>query len=352
MKGILLVLLLCCSHTWLLAQDKAAARALVKAGVALHDQGDFSGAIAKFDAALAADADNYLALAEKCNSLCFAQRYDECIALCEKTLQSHSDNGEIGVVYLAYANSLDHLKRGEEALAMYHRGQQADPDNHQMWYNEGVALAGMKRTEEAIPAFQKAVRLQPKHASSHNALARLEHARGNRVAAVMAYARFLVLEPEGQRATANLPMLEKALRGDVEQTGKNSVKITVDGSRLPAEGDTTTRENDFSAIELTMSLLSAADFEKKSKGAPHERFLEKFQLLCGMLEPTDPPKAGFYWEYYAPFFHAMKVDGHLETAVMLMYASTEEKAVRKWLDGHEREVKAFYVWCGNHSWPR
>lgn len=351
MKHILLLFLVALASPSI-AQDKEGARLLVRAGVKLHDAGDFNGAIAKYDEALAADKDNFLALAEKCNSLCYAQRYDECIALCKATLELYPSHDEIGLVYLAYANSLDHLKRGEEAIAMYHRGQEVDPHNHQLWYNEGVALAGMKRYEEAIPCFQKAVRLQPGHASSHNALARLESMKGGRIPAVLAFARFLTLEPEGARAGQNLPLLVKAMRGDVEKTGKNSVTVKVDGSRLPEEGDTTRRPDDFAAVELMLSLMSAMDLDKKNRNKPaHELFQEKFELLCGMLELGDPPRTGFYWEYYAPFFHAMKQDGELGTAVMLMHASTGDKAVTRWIEGHEREIKRFHVWCGNHEWP-
>ena len=353
MKQLLLLFCFFVSLTAAHAQDADGARALIREGVKLHDAGSFAEAIAKYDAALEKDKDNFLALAEKCNTLFSLQRYEESVKLSEYTIALHATNDQIGMVYLACGNSLDHLKRPEEALAMYRQGQKAEPTEHQMWYNEGVTLAGLARYDEAIISFQKAVTLKPKHASSHNALARMENLKGNRIPALMAFARFLVLEPEGPRAEANLPLMQKALRGNVEQTGKGNITISVDGSKMPEPGDSTKHPNDFSTAELMMSLMSAADYEKKNKNKPeHELFQEKFALFCGMLEPTDPPQPGFYWTYYAPFFRAMKTDEQLATAVMIMHASSGDKDVEKWIKAHDKEVKTFYVWAGNFEWPR
>ncbi len=352
MKHLLLLFCFSVGLVQASAQDPDGARTLTREGVKLHDAGSFTEAIAKYDAALEKDKDNFLTLAEKCNTLFSLQRYEESVKLSEYTIARHAANDQIGMVYLACGNSLDHLKRPEEALVMYRHGQEADPTEHQMWYNEGVTLAGLERYDEAILSFQKAVTLKPKHASSHNALARMENLKGNRIPALMAFARFLLLEPEGPRAEANLPLMHKVLRGNVEQTGKGNITISVDGSHMPEPGDSTKHLNDFSTAELMLSLMSAADLEKKNKGkGEHELFQANFGLFCGMLEPTDPPQRGFYWSYYAPFFRAMKKDEQLETAVMIMHASSGDKDVEKWVKAHEREVKTFYVWAGNFEWP-
>lgn len=51
------------------SQNKTAADDLVMEGIELHDNGDYKGAIAKYDKALAIDKDNLFALTEKAYSL-------------------------------------------------------------------------------------------------------------------------------------------------------------------------------------------------------------------------------------------------------------------------------------------
>jgi len=336
----------------LFAQDKETALQLVREGIELHDQRSYIQAIAKYDEALEADKDNFYALAEKCNTLCAAKRYEECVALSQGTLAIHGAHDGIGLVLLACANSLDHMGKPEEALTMYKRGQEAAPHDHQLWYNEGVTLSGLKRYEEALISFQRAAAIDPKHASSHNAIARLEAGRGERVPAVLAFARFLIVEPEGARAKANLPLLMQTMEGNVERTGKKNITIRVDASRLPAEGDTTRRVNDFTTQELMLALLTASDMDKKNKKkSPSERFTEKMDMLIGLLDNTDGKQSGFYWEHYVPFFQGLKENGHLHAATMVMQATSDDPDVSKWLRSNEPPVKALYAWCRNYAWP-
>ncbi|MBK8227940.1 MAG: tetratricopeptide repeat protein [Flavobacteriales bacterium] len=334
------------------AQDPATAHALVREGVVLHDDRSYIQAIAKYDAALEADKDNFLALAEKCHTLCTAQRFEECIALSDHTLAIHGANDQISMVLLAYANSLDHLGRAEEALIMYRRAQEASPEDHQLWYNEGVTLAGLKRYDEAVVSFQQSAMRNPEHASSHNGIARIEAGQGERVRAVLAFARFLILEPESGRAKANLELMKQTMEGNVERTGKKNITIRVDASRLPAEGDTARRVNDFTTAELMLAMLTAADMDKKNKKKePSELFSGKLDMLIGLLEDPEGKQSGFYWEYYVPFFRQLKQAGHLETAAMVMQATAEDEHVSKWIRSNEAAIKSLYAWCRAYEWP-
>ena len=100
------------------AQNKDEAQKLIDEGIVLHDKGDYTGAIDKYSKALEADKDNLLALSEKALSVSAAGNYDEAIKVCKYAISSHPDK-DLSNVYVSYANSLDHLKKTDEALKIF-----------------------------------------------------------------------------------------------------------------------------------------------------------------------------------------------------------------------------------------
>jgi Tfp pilus assembly protein PilF len=335
------------------AQDPEAAHALVYEGIGQLKNGDAKRAMATYDRALALDSNNFMAMAEQANALFQLKRYEESVALCERVFAIHGAHEDISIVYIAAANSLDHAGKPEEALRMYRRGQERDPGQYQLHYNEGVTLARMERLDEALDSFKRSGELEPRHASTQNALARLEAIASNRIPALLATARFLIIEPEGPRAEGNLPMLKDLLAGDVEKTGKGKITIRLDGSKLPAEGDTTVRADDFHTVELMIALLGALDFEKKNRKRPEvELFEEKFDRLCGMLGEMRAGNHGYYWELYVPYFAELKEKGHVTAAVRVMHASAKDSKNDKWLKANKESIDAFYKWSSGYEWER
>ena len=49
----------------------------------------------------------------------------------------------------------------DEAIASYDKALQLKPDDHQAWYNRGIALGNLGRLDEAIASFDKALQLKP-----------------------------------------------------------------------------------------------------------------------------------------------------------------------------------------------
>src|ERR1700680_3777011 len=58
-------------------------------------------------------------------------------------------------------NKLSDLKRFEEALAAYEQAIRLDPDDAAIYYNKSAALMDLKRYEEAVIALEQAIRLDP-----------------------------------------------------------------------------------------------------------------------------------------------------------------------------------------------
>lgn len=352
MKKTLLILLLPFLSSTLFGQNKEGAEKLVGEGIEFHDKGEFDKAVSKYNQALELDKDNLLALAEKALTLLSQTKYEEAVVCCEKAIETHSKDPQLNSVYVTYGNAYDGLKKTEESIGAYDEGIKLFPDYYQLYFNKGVSLIHMKNYEESLECFQKAVQLNPNHASSHNGIARIVNGEHKKVPAILAYCRFLSLEPTSKRAQENLSFLKELMKGSAEKTGKKSITITLDSGSL---GDTTAdgknKADNFSMAEMLLSMESAMDFDKKYKKETEvEQFIRKFGTLCSILSESKKDNSGFFWEYYAPYFIEMKEQKLVETFGYIAFATSDNAEVSKWLKEHKEEIGKFLDWSKGYAW--
>ena len=326
----------------LFSQNKTEAEKLVEEGVPYHDKGDYEGAINKYDKALELDKDNLYALAEKSFSLLSLKKYDETIENCKKAIEKHSNESLLKSVYVTYGNALDELKKTDKALEVYDDGLKMFPDYYQLYFNKGITYSSIKKDDEAIKCFQKAVILNPKHSSSYNAIARLEENKGNRVIAILSYCRFLIIEPQTSRSKENLIRLKDLLTQGVTKTGEKSINVNINSKDL--DGDTKkVKENNFNSTNLILSLSSALDYDDKNKDKTEiENFIRKFEVICSSLSETKKDNFGFYWDYLSPYFVELNNKKLLEPFAYIVFASSTEDYIKNWIKNDKTELDKFY----------
>ncbi|WP_305952718.1 tetratricopeptide repeat protein [Emticicia oligotrophica] len=335
-------------------QNKEAADKLCDEGIIYHDKGDYEGAIARYDQALELDKDNLYALGEKAFSLLSLQKHDEAIRICEKAISINPTDPIIKSVYVTYGNALDALKKTDQSIAVYDKGLVHFPEFYQLYFNKGVTLVSVKKYDDAMANFQNAVLCNPGHGSSHNAIARLSAMKEKDMHAILAFSRFLVVEPQSTRSQENIKFLLETMKFNVEQTGKKSVTINISESLF---SDTTATgaptEDSFATTELILMTEAALDYDKKLKKQTEvEKFLRKINTMCDSMKEVQAKNHGFFWEYYAPYFIEMKNKNHTETFAYIAFASTEDKDAAKWLESHDTEITAFYDWSKSFSWKK
>ncbi|MEY4925881.1 MAG: hypothetical protein RI894_317, partial [Bacteroidota bacterium] len=309
-------------------------------------------AVEKYDKALKLDADNLLALTEKGITLLSLEKYEMVVSSCKKAIEKHPNEEALDAVYNSYGTALDELKKPKEALKIYSEGIKKFSKNYMLYFNRGIASAGMREFDDAMLDFQKAVQLNPKHAGSHNAIARLMNGSNKKIPALLAYARYLVLDTESKRAKGNAEALQEIMNGNAKKTGDKSVTINLDAADL---ADTTAtgkaKENDFKMANMILSLSAALDFDDKNKGEnAAERLARKFESVCAMLGEKSPKKTGFFWTYYAPYFAEMSQKKLVTTFAYIALATTNDSKIDKWLKTHTADIDKFYEWSSHFTW--
>jgi hypothetical protein len=76
------------------------------------------------------------------------------------------------------------------------------------------------------------------------------------------------------------------------------------------------------------------------------------QTVCASLKETKKNNHGFYWDYYVPYFTAMSDKKFLETFAYVVFASSDDKEVGKWLDSHESDLRKFFEWSDAFEWKK
>lgn len=331
------------------AQNKTEADKLVDEGVVLHDKGDYAGAINNYNKALEIDKDNLLALIEKAMSLNTSGNYDESIKVAKQAISSHPKE-DLSTLYVSYANSLDHLHRSDEALKIYDEGIQKFPNYYQLYFNKGICYANSTTPNEAIAYFQKALLLNPDHAGSLNAIGFMESG-SNRIPAILAFSRFLILEPQTARAKKNMENLQNLLMQGVKKSGEG---ITINiNSDVIADSKGKKKENDFSQADLILSMAAGLEFDEKNVNKTDvEKFIGKFETICASLDETKKGNSGFYWENLTPYFIEMKKKKLIEPFAYIAFASSGNDEVSKWLKKNQQELEKFYTWSTDYNWKK
>jgi tetratricopeptide (TPR) repeat protein len=169
-------------------------------GVALLNGGDTTGAIAKFEASVAAKPDltaGWMALA-KANAR--AKNHQKAIDAAKKALEIDDEDTDMWqVLYASYTGLGD---KANAAIA-----EKKLPANASALFNQGARLANEGKTAEAAAAFKRAVEIDEKFAKAWYEYGVTCVGLGQNAEAKAAFTKYLELEPKGKDAAAAKEML-------------------------------------------------------------------------------------------------------------------------------------------------
>jgi hypothetical protein len=318
---------------------------MLREAVALHDRGEYDGAISKYQQILSENPDDLLALYEMGFSFFAKGDYRKSMETAYKGAQYQSRF--LSGFYVLIGNNFDHLNDHEKALKAYKAGIKLFPEDGQLYYNLAITYISLQKHEEAKQSLKDAVRFGPNHPSSHLGLSQL-YARDNyKIPAMLALCRFLTLEARSRRAVAALQTLHEMTESGVSQgaDGKN-ITITINPSAKTDEGD-------FNGASLALSLLSATrNLEKNKDKTEMQLLVDKFSIVFGVLAETSAEKksSGFAWNYYRPYFAELKSRNLVEPFCYYIHQSANSAEVSKWLSQNAERVEQFLNWSQNYPW--
>lgn len=172
----------------------------LRAGVMLHDAGNYEGAIKVYRAILKDRPHDAAAVYELAFTMVAHQENDAAIAFVDQELKSGV--AQSPRLYSVQASAFD--ARGEYAKgeAALRKGLTVEPNNAELAYNLGVNLGTRDRWDEAIEAFSACAAAAPENPSGWWGLGRSYEAMKQKDRAVVAYARAALTRAEKTRLKA------------------------------------------------------------------------------------------------------------------------------------------------------
>lgn len=309
----------------------------ISQGIRLHDKGEYTAAIEMYKKALLLNRRSAQANYETASSYLSLKAYDSCIVYSDKVIGINTDY--MDQAYILKGSAQDIQGKPGDAVKTYKKGLQKYKNNHLLYYNLALTSFNLKEYKDTEEALQKALKINPSHASSHFLLALNMIVQEKRVKGILALYNFLLLEPKSKRTASALQTLEEELAKGVKKDGEKSVTIT-----MPAKkGD-----DEFYTAELMLGLLESSKTNEinKNKSAA-ELFVDNTNSFFTILGELKKDKKGFWWNFYIDYFYTLATNKHTE-AFCYYITQSKDNIYTEWVKYNMPKLEAFSTWYSGY----
>jgi Tfp pilus assembly protein PilF len=341
------------------AESTAEQEAVLRAGVELHDKGQYDEAIAKYQTVLGSSPTNVSALFELSFSYLAQREYDKSFETAQKGAEFKSEL--LPMFYDMMASSLDSNGKPQDAVDMYRKGIALVPDASLLYYNMAVTYReSLNQPDQARAALEKAAAIEPQHPGVQLLLGQVLQGSGYATPAFLALSTFLVLEPGGSQALTGYGLWRAVLKGGVDPIPDMSQSDAAGRMpmRAPAPAQNAspkTDEGDFTRLDALLASSYRTFLTKMDSGAPEIQAL--IAQVDTMFAALPSPAGGavpqsFINTHYVPFFVALRQRNYVEPFVYWASQRAPVPGVREWLTANQPRVREFLDWASGYSWPK
>jgi len=333
----LVALILAVTTLNVFAQDKGSVSQLVKEGVQLNNQRNYSDAIDKYNEALKIDPENAQANYEMAFTLVSSGKGNDGIPYVEKAIEKSNSPQFKAACYDMLGSIYDNDHQTQKAIEAYKSGIQINPKYQRLYYNLGLTYFRNKQFADAEANAIEAIKLDPKHASSLRMYALVTFHQNKRVNALMGFCSFLLLTPRGAQAAEAFGNIQHILQGGVlkDAGGKNTIILSPKGNQ----------ENETMNLAISVSVLSGQN--KKLTGMNLLEYeLKSIFSIAGETSEKKTDK-DFYDKFFADYFYKLAQSNNMPAFTRLVSLSANKDTNTKWMSEHDDQVKALDSWLAN-----
>lgn len=332
--------------------------AIIRAGVELHDKGQFDEAIAKYQEVLAKSPTDVTAMFELAYTYLEKKDFDKSLATASEGARFQSEL--LPMFYDLMASSYDSKGQPQQAIDAYKQGIAIAPDASQLYFNMAVTYReSLNKPDDARLALEKAAAIEPLHPGVHVLLGQVFQSSGYPTPAFLALSTFLVIDPSGSQALPGYGLWRAVLKGGVDPipqamsgtpTPDRAMRSTMTAKATEGKKD----EGDFAAFEARLAPTYSTFMAKLDGGTPEIQALvaQVNELLSTLPEkPAGPAAASFVNRHYLPFFVQLRQHNFVEPFVYWASQRAPVPGVTDWLKANESKVREFLDWASKYSWP-
>jgi tetratricopeptide (TPR) repeat protein len=317
--------------------------AVIQRGADLNDQGKYDQAIEQFNKVLVKNSACVQAMYEVANTYYASGDRKKAFEAAENGLKYHSKYSAL--FYVLEGGIEDDDGNPQKAIDLYKKAISVAPKFQSAYFNLGITLARLNRTEEALDNFKQSLLLRPGHPSSNLRIGNIFEMKNQKIPEFMAYMSFLYFANDDDKRIPDV--LSK-----INKLSDGGPKNSSGGMNISLSTDST--EGDFMSAELMMGLSVASDLDRAldslsdKKLSALEKEINKYEMIFKGISVCadgagDHPH-GFAMQFYGKYFNAMEKSGNIETFCHVIGRHIDQKETVEWFGNHKDQVKKYGDW--------
>lgn len=316
------------------AQGSSDAADLVRQGTQLNNQGNYAGAIEKYNAALKIDSNNAQANYQMGFSLQAAGRGNEALPYAEKAIKGNGSATLTASAYTLLGSIYDQTRQIQKAIDTYKEGIKLNPGFQQLHFNLGLAYSRNKQYAEAESEAIESIKLDPKHASSQRMYALVTFHQNKRLNALLSLCSFILLEPNTPRSAEAYNNIQSILKGGA-LSGANGRQTIILSPKDKQE---------IAVQNMVISTTVSVARQKKLAGMDLLEFeLKHIFSIAGNMANDDKEK-DFFDKFFAAYFLNLAQSDNIAAFTRMVSLSANKEENTKWLNEHDKELSDLDKW--------
>lgn len=327
---------------------------LIHEGVDLHDEGNFKGAIEKYNEALKLDPKSVHATYELSLSYLALQDYQNAIKYSTSVINSNDKKLSSGA-YAVKSEALAAMNKEDEAISLLHEGLIKNGDEYLLRFN--LALNYYKKGEinKTLEHVKKAIDLDKSHSGAFLLNAYALNDNGLWVQSILSFQMFLLLEPDSKRSKSAFEEMLKTMRIKTDkepvqrsfiqqQMARNKPNSGLQVDEIPP----LSIENGLNRNLVYQAITSTLDSLKSSTSASETNDFILFKtvnekIMKVLNSESKGTKEGVLWTFYVPFFSHIVESEYYDTFCRYISVSYFPESL-KWWQENPGEAVNFVIW--------
>ncbi len=301
--------------------------AVIRAGVYLHDKGDFKGAIEQYEKALVINPLSERTMYEM--SLTYLEMEDFTNALKYSTKIINSNYKPLLVdAYNVKGSALAGLQKYSDAITLLKDALKKCGDDYLLHYNLGLSYFKNHDSANGIIYLEKSIDEKVNYSESYFLYAYALSDQNRWIEALLAFDSFLLLDPDDERS--------KDVFGDMMDILQNKL-VSTDEKPAPV------KNLDLAKIKNTL-LTVKNTIPVDSKDNNYIYFQEATKSILAELKLVQKEEnQGMFWDYFVPTFTDILDSGYFDTFCRYISAAAYPESLA-WWKANQKQVDEFTDW--------
>jgi len=266
-------------------------------------------------------------LSSKSYYLLQLKKYDDVVKVADEGINANHQKPKV-FFYTNKGIALTNLKKYDEAINTYNKALKIYPKNYLLWFNKGIVLETQGKINEALESYKETIKLNPLFRSPHLQIGNIFYKQDRLAQSLMAYNMYVLLNPKAPRVFSTIKELNTKVAAVNSNTRNEDLKL-FDADNSFNELDSILK----SKIAIKESYQTNVDISMALVNQNHI-MLQKLNGFEG--------KGSFWDDKYVPFYNWILESNQFDKFIYTLLLSTQNIEHQKIIANNTEKIASFY----------